>query len=313
MNNREKKLVSIVSPTFNEEGNVEELYERIRLAMSDSPYDFELIIIDNASTDGTLSKLRVLAKLDSRVKIIVNASNFGHIRSPYHGLLQAKGAAVVGIASDLQDPPEMIPDLLRLWEDGNDVVLAVKSSSDEGYLLKKLRKTYYRLLNKISDSTLVQNATGAGVFDQKVLVELRKLQDPYPYFRGLVTELGFPVATMEFHQPLRKAGKTKNNFFTLYDMAILGITTHSRAPMRLISIFGLSIAFLSLVVAMAYGVAKLLFWDSFDLGLAPILFGVFFFGSVQLFLIGLIGEYLSSIQTRIRNLPLVIEKERINF
>jgi glycosyltransferase involved in cell wall biosynthesis len=313
MNNREKKLVSIVSPTFNEEGNVEELYDRIVLAMKDSLYDFEVIVIDNASSDQTVSKLKTIAGSDSRLKLILNASNFGHIRSPYYGLLQAKGDAVIGIASDLQDPPEMIPELLKMWEQGSDVILAVKSTSDEGFVLKKLRKTYYSLLNKISDSPMVQNATGAGLFDQKVLVELRKLQDPYPYFRGLVTELGFPVSTMEFHQPLRKAGKSKNNFFTLYDMAILGITTHSRVPMRLISLFGLFLAFLSFAVAIGYGVAKLLFWDSFDLGLAPILFGVFFFGSVQLFLIGLMGEYLSSIQTRIRKLPLVIEKDRINF
>jgi len=307
------KLISIVTPTFNEEGNVETLYQRITKVMVNQPHDYEIIFIDNASTDSTVTRLRKLAHADKKVKLILNARNFGHIRSPYHGLLQATGQAVILIASDLQDPPEMIESLIDSWTEGNKVVLAVKSSTDESWIWRIIRRTYYKFVTKISNEPLVKNATGAGLFDEAVIKELKKLNEPYPYFRGLVTELGFRVKTIEFHQPKRQAGKTKNNFFTLYDIALLGITTSGGAPIRLISLAGFAVAVLSLVIAIGYLIAKLLFWDSFEFGFAPLILGVFFFGSFQIFLIGLLGEYLANIQRRIRNMPLVIEDERVNF
>jgi glycosyltransferase involved in cell wall biosynthesis len=310
---QETTLVSIVCPTFNEEQNVEELYQRILLTLSGQNLKFEVIFIDNASTDNTVQKLRNLAAEDSRVKLILNARNFGHIRSPYYGLLQANGDAVALLASDLQDPPEMLNDFIEAWRDGNKVVLAVKSSTDEKWSLRIIRRAYYSFVSKLSSDPLVKNATGAGLFDKAVIDQLRKLKEPYPYFRGLVTELGFKVKTIDFHQPQRKSGRTKNNFFTLYDMAILGITTHSGAPMRVISILGFGVAVLSFMVALGYFIAKLLFWDSFQMGFAPLILGVFFFGSLQISLIGLLGEYLANIQRRIRNMPLVIEDERVNF
>jgi glycosyltransferase involved in cell wall biosynthesis len=305
--------ISIVSPTFNEEGNVEILHERISKVMASHPYDYEILFIDNASTDDTVPKLRKIAEADKRVKLILNARNFGHIRSPYYGLLQATGNAIVLIASDLQDPPEMIDSLIESWKEGNKIVLSVKSSTDESWIWKVVRRSYYKFVTKISNEPLVRNATGAGLFDEAVIKELKKLNEPYPYFRGLVTELGFRVKTIEFHQPKRQSGKTKNNFFTLYDIALLGITTSGGAPIRLISLAGFAVAVLSLVIAIGYFIAKLLFWDSFEFGFAPLIFGVFFFGSFQIFLIGLLGEYLANIQRRIRNLPLVIEDERVNF
>lgn len=307
------KKISIVSPTFNEEGNVDELYKRITETMATLPYEYEIIFIDNASTDNTSLNIRALSSKDKKVKLIQNARNFGHIRSPYYGLLQADGDAVVAIASDLQDPPELIESFIRSWEAGNKIVLAVKGSTDEGFIWKTIRKRYYKLVSKLSDSQQIQNATGAGLFDKSVITELKKLQEPYPYFRGLIAELGFPVTTVKFHQPQRQSGKTKNNLVTLFDIAILGITTHSHAPIRLISFLGLITAGLSFLIAVGYAVAKLLFWNSFQIGLAPLVIGVFFFGSVQIFLIGLIVEYLANIQRRLRNLPLVIEEERINF
>jgi len=305
--------LSIVSPTFNEEGNVSELYLRISEVMANNGLDYEIIFIDNASTDTTVEKLRDLATKDKRVKLILNATNFGHIRSPYYGLLQSDSDASVLIASDLQDPPEIIDSFVEKWREGNKVVLAVKSSSDEAWVMRSLRRSYYAMLSRFSSTPLVRNATGSGLFDRSVIAELRKLNEPYPYFRGLVTELGFTVASVEFRQPKRVAGKTKNNWSTLYDIAILGLTSHGGAAIRLVSLFGFGVAALSLFVALGYLVAKLLFWDSFELGLSPLILGVFFFGSIQIALLGLLGEYLSNIQRRLKNLPLVIEAERVNF
>jgi polyisoprenyl-phosphate glycosyltransferase len=307
------KLLSIVTPCYNEGENIEELYERIVAVMAKLPYDYEHICIDNASTDDTVPKLKALAAKDKRLKIIVNARNFGHIRSPYHALLQSNGDATILIASDLQDPPEMIADFVQKWEEGYKTVLAVKPESQESALMFFVRKSYYRLVSRISEVPLVQNATGAGLFDRVVIDVLRQLDDPYPYFRGLLCEIGFKIATVPFKQPRRQRGITKNNFYTLYDMAMLGITNHSKLPLRLMTMGGFAVSFLSLLTAVLYLVAKLLFWDSFQVGIAPLLIGIFFFGAVQLFFIGLLGEYIGSIHTKVRNMPLVIESERINF
>lgn len=308
-----RKLISIVTPCFNEEANVEELAARIAAVMANEPYDYEHIFIDNCSTDGTVALVKQLASQDFRIKLIVNVRNFGHVRSPYHGLLQAQGDACVVIASDLQDPPEMIPQFIREWEKGFKSILAVKPKSEETAAMFLIRRAYYRFISRISEVPLVQNATGAGMFDREVIDIVRKINDPYPYFRGLLCEIGFPIAQVPFVQPRRQRGVTKNNFYSLYDYAMLGITKHSKVPLRLVTMAGFMLSVLSLLVALGYLVAKLLFWNSFDLGISPMVIGTFFFGAVQIFLIGLLGEYIGSIHTHMRNLPLVVERERVNF
>jgi glycosyltransferase involved in cell wall biosynthesis len=307
------KLISIVTPCYNEEENIEELYRRVAQVMTKLPYEYEHICIDNCSTDNTAKILKEIAARDKRVKLIINARNFGHIRSPYYALLQSNGDACVLIASDLQDPPEMIEDFVRKWEEGFKTVMAVKPESDEHALMFFVRKAYYRIISKISEVPLVNNATGAGLFDRAVIEILKKLEDPYPYFRGLLCEIGFPIATVPFKQPRRKRGITKNNFYTLYDIAMLGITNHSKVPLRLMVMGGFALSILSLLAATGFLLAKLLFWDSFQMGLAPLLIGVFFFGGVQTFFIGLLGEYIGAIHTQIRRMPLVVEAERVNF
>lgn len=307
------KLISIVTPCYNEEENIEELCQRVTAVMVAQPYDYEHICIDNCSTDGTVTKIKKIAAHDRRVKLIVNARNFGHIRSPYYGLLQSSGDACVLIASDLQDPPEMVAEFIKKWEQGYKTVLAVKPESEESSIMFGLRKVYYRLIARISEVPLVQNATGAGLFDRAVVDILRSIQDPYPYFRGLLCEIGFPIATVPFKQPRRQRGVTKNNFYTLYDIGMLGITNHSKVPLRLMAMSGFLLAFLSLIVALIFFVAKLVYWDLFQLGTAPILIGIFFFGAIQAFFIGVLGEYIGSIHTQVRNMPLVVEMERVNF
>ena len=308
-----KKLITIVTPCYNEELNVVELSERIRHVMQTLPYDYEHVFIDNASTDLTVTKIKELALNDSNIKLIVNARNFGHIRSPYYGILQSAGDACILIASDLQDPPEMIPKFIEKWEEGYKTVLAVKPESEESSIMFFCRKFYYGLISRISETPIIQNATGAGLFDREVITILERIQDSYPYFRGLLCEIGFPIATVPFKQPRRLRGITKNNFYTLYDIAMLGITNHSKLPIRIMSIAGFLLSFLSLLTAFIFFIAKLLYWNDFNLGTAPLLISVFFFGAVQTFFIGMVGEYIGSIHTQVRNMPLVIELERVNF
>ncbi|MEX6678499.1 glycosyltransferase family 2 protein [Pseudomonas sp. W2Oct36] len=308
-----RKLISIVTPCYNEEANIDELHQRIVEVMSRLDYDYEHIFIDNCSTDNSIVKLRALAAQDNRVKLILNARNFGHIRSPYHALLQARGDAAVLIASDLQDPPEMIEEFVKKWEEGFKTVMAVKPESEESRLMFIARRAYYRFVTRISEVPLVQNATGAGLFDRAVLDILKKIDDPYPYFRGLLCEIGFPIATVPFKQPRRQRGITSNNFYTLYDIAMLGITNHSKVPLRLMVMGGALLAGLSLLAAFGFLIAKLVFWNSFQVGIAPLLISLFFFSSVQILFLGMLGEYLGSVHTKIRNMPLVVESERVNF
>ena len=307
------KTISIVTPCYNEEENIEELYNRVVHTMEHLPYKFELIVIDNCSTDNSVAILKEIARKDRRVKLIINARNFGWIKSPYHGLLQATGDACVMIASDLQDPPEMIPEFVQKWEEGFKIVMAVKPESEESSTMFFLRRMYYQTLSKISEIPLINNSTGAGLFDKKVIEILRSIKDPYPYFRGLLCEIGFPIATVPFKQPRRMRGVSKHNFFNLYDVAMLGITNHSKMPLRLMTMFGFAMSIFSLFVAIVFFVAKLIFWNSFQLGMAPILVGFFMFSAIQMTFIGLLGEYIGSIQTQVRNLPHVIEAERVNF
>lgn len=307
------KLLSIVTPLYNEELNVIELCSRIETVMKDSIYKYEHICIDNCSTDNTVEILKKRAELDSRLKIIVNARNFGYIRSSFYAITQSHGDAVILLSSDLQDPPEMILEFLIKWEKGFKSVFAVKPQSEESLFMFTLRKLYYKFITSISDVALVKNATGAGLFDKVVIDAIKKIDDPYPYFRGLVCEIGYPITTVSFLQPKRKKGKTSQNFFSMYDAAMTGITKHSKIPLRLMTLFGFIISAISLFIAIIYLIAKLIYWNSFVLGTAPIIIGIFFFGALQMFSIGLIGEYIGTILTQVRNLPLVVEKERINF
>ena len=288
--------------------------ERVSKVMSGLPqFDYEQIIIDNASTDGTQEILRKLASENSRLKVILNSRNFGHVRSPYHGLLQASGDAVIYVASDLQDPPELIPQFIEQWEGGAKAVVAIKYSSDESPLFFAVRRLYYLLVEGLADTKTIQNFTGFGLYDRTIIDYCRSLNDPYPYFRGLISEIGLPVVQVSYHQPLRKRGFSKNNFYTLYDIGMLGITNFSKIPLRSAAMLGFATALLSLLVAIGYLVCKLIFWYSFPMGAAPMTIGLFFFASVQLFFIGIIGEYVGAIHTQVLKRPLVVEKERINF
>jgi glycosyltransferase involved in cell wall biosynthesis len=308
-------LLSIVTGCFNEEDNVTELYEKICKTFASDllDYSFELIFIDNASADKTVEILKEIACVDRRVKIIVNNRNFGHIRSGYHALLQAKGQAIIGMASDLQDPPEMIPQFVRKWENGYKVVLAQKVNTEETFLFSIIRKAYYAVISRLSEIELVKDATGFGLYDREVIEEIRKINDPYPYFRGLLCDLGYNRSLIPFIQPTRKRGLTKNNFYTLWDLAMLGIINHSKVPLRLATFAGFSVGVFSFLVALAYLIYKLLFWERFQVGTAPLVIGMFFIGAVQLIFIGMLGEYIGSIHTQMLHRPLVIERERINF
>jgi glycosyltransferase involved in cell wall biosynthesis len=309
-----RRLISIVSGCYNEAGNVDELVSRVAKVMDTLPgYDYEQIIIDNASTDGTQEILRKLVSGNPRLKVILNARNFGHIRSPYHGMMQAGGDAVIYLASDLQEPPELIPDFVKKWEEGAKAVVAIKDSSDESPLFFAVRKLYYRLVEGLAETRTIQNFTGFGLYDRTIMEYCRSLQDPYPYFRGLIAEIGLPVERVSYHQPLRTRGFTKNNLYTLYDMAMLGITNFSKVPLRLAAMLGFVMAIMSLLVALVYLIYKLVFWYSLPVGTAPLVIGLFFFASVQLFFIGILGEYIGAIHTQVLRRPLVVEKERINF
>ena len=310
----DKKKISFISPCFNEAANVQELYQCVSVLWGEYPqYDFEYVFIDNASSDDTVEKLRAIADQDHRVKVIVNTRNFGHIRSPYWGILQTTGNATIYLASDLQDPPEFIPQFIAEWEKGWKVVLAVKPSSKTNFLVHKMRRLYYQILDGIADIDLVRDATGFGLYDRIVLDQVRKIADPYPFLRGLICELGFPIKTIPFTQPRRERGISKNNFYTLFDIAMLGIVSHSLVPIRLASICGLVIGSLSFLVAVFYTVMKLLYWDSFPMGMAPIVIGIFLLFSLLFIFIGLLGEYIGSIHSYVKNRPIVVEKERINF
>lgn len=312
-----KKHISVLTPCFNEQGNVGPLSIAVAKVFEKLPqYTYEHIFIDNDSTDDTVNILREIAEKNTNVKVILNARNFGHIRSPFYGMLQCKGDAVVSLVSDFQDPPELIEQFLRKWEEGYKIVIGVKHKSKENPLMFAVRKFFYNLLTKASEGngeSPVKNFTGFGLYDQQFISVLRTLDDPYPYFRGLITELGFNRFEIKYTQPQRASGETKNNFFTLYDMAMLGFTNHSKLPLRLSAFIGFFSAMLSFLVALGYFIYKLIFWDNFQVGMAPLVIGVFFFSSVQLFFIGIIGEYIGAIHTQIRKRPLVIEKERINF
>lgn len=307
--------ISVVTGTFNEEENVEELYQRLIHTFREylPKHSFEFIVADNASTDNTVKVLKSIAVKDKRVKVILNNRNFGPNRSGYHVFLQAKGDVVILMSSDLQDPPEMIPEFIRKWELGYKIVLAQKTKSEESKIFFLIRKAYYNIVDRLSDIDLVKNVTGFGLYDRRVVEDIRKINDPYPYLRGLICDLGYERALIPFIQPVRKRGITKNNFYTLWDIAMLGITNHSKVPLRLAVFVGFAVGGCSFFVAIIYLFYKLFFWSSFQVGTAPLVIGIFFIGAVQLIFIGLLGEYIGAIHTQILHRPPVIEKERINF
>lgn len=308
------KLITIVTPCYNEEENVEELYQQIKNIFNTLPnYRYEHLFIDNASSDRTVEILKRLANEDKNVKIIVNSRNFGHIRSPYYGILQAKGDAVIFIVSDLQDPPATILQFIEKWEQGYKIVIGVKPKSEESRLMFAIRRWGYKWINRIADVKLIKNFTGFGLYDKEVITILKSYDDPYPYFRGMIADIGFDIAEIPYHQPKRQRGKTKNNFYTLYDIGMLGITSYSKIPLRLAVMSGFLLAILSLFISAIFFILKLIYWDRFSAGVAPVVISLFFFSSVQLLFIGLLGEYVASINTRVMKRPLVVEKERINF
>jgi glycosyltransferase involved in cell wall biosynthesis len=276
-------------------------------------YDYEIIYIDNHSKDNTRVLLRKQCEADRHVKAIFNARNFGQLRSPVHGLKQAYGDCVVRLNADFQDPPQMIPELVREWEAGNRIVIGIKRKTEDGPLIGFARRQYYKILRKITDIGHIENFTGFGLYDKAFVDVVRGIHDPVPYLRGMIAELGFDYKTVLYDRPQRKAGKSKNNFYSLYDIAMVGITSYSKVMLRLATFVGFGIGFLSFLIAIFYFVMKLVRWDWFRTGIAPLVIGVFFLGGVELFFIGLMGEYILSINQRVLNRPLVVEEERLNF
>jgi glycosyltransferase involved in cell wall biosynthesis len=309
-----QKTISILTPCYNEEANVLNLYNQVRAVMVGiEKYEYEHIFIDNSSQDNTVAVLKMIAAEDTNVRVIVNARNFGHIRSPMHALCQTRGDAVIGIVADLQDPPPMIADMIAAWEKGAYCVLGIKRTSEEHSLMFWLRKQYYKIAERLSSIKTIQNFTGFGLYDRKVVDLVKSFDDPYPYFRGMIAEIGLPTVTLEYDQPARKFGVTKNNWYTLYDIGMLGIINHSKVPLRLATFAGFAGAALSLLVALGYLTAKLIYWYTFSVGVAPMIIGLFFLESIMLVFLGIMGEYVGAIYTQLQHRPYAVELERLNF
>jgi glycosyltransferase involved in cell wall biosynthesis len=309
-----KKLISIFTPCFNEEENIESIYFQVKSVMDQlSDYNYEHVFIDNCSTDKTISNLKKIALQDKNIKVISNAKNFGAIRSGYYGLTQCRGDAVIGIAADLQDPPNIIKEFISKWEEGYKIVIGVKLKSKENPIMFFIRKIFYNIIFRISDTEQIRNFSGFALYDKKFINVIRKIDDPYPYFKGMVSDLGFERYEIPYVQQKRAHGKSSYSFYSLYDIAMLGFVNHSKVPLRLASFIGFGVSTLSILIAAGYFIYKLLFWENFQLGIAPLVIGIFFFSGIQLGFLGIIGEYIGAIFTQVRRRPLVIEKERINF
>ena len=306
-------LISIVTPTFNEVDNIERLSLKIKEICDFNKINYEQIIIDNNSNDGTIEVIKKLTARFKNIKAIINQSNFGHIKSPYYGLLQSQGDAAICMTSDFQSPPELIIDYYNKWISGSKVVLGRRKKTSDRFFHKIIKKIYYDFILKISIHKLEKNVTGEGLYDKSVISVLRTINDPYPYLRGLVFELGFKIDFVDFNQPQRNRGTSKNNFYTLFDLGLIGVVKHSNVILRIMILFGFFLGIMSMLTAFAVLIFKILFWNSFQLGLAPILIGFFGLTAIQIMIVGLIGEYVSTVLAYSKNLPLVIEKERINF
>ena len=309
------KKISVLIPCYNEAENVGPISRAVtEILEKELPqYDYELVFIDNDSTDGTRDIIRGLCADNPRIKAILNARNFGQFNSPYYGMLQVTGDCVIEMVADFQDPVEMIPKYIHEWEKGYKIVIGIKTSSKENRLMYWLRSCYYKTIKKLSDVEQIEHFTGSGLYDRDFIEVLRKLDDPTPFLRGIVAELGYKRKEIPYEQPKRRAGKTHNNFYRLYDAAMLSVTSYTKAGLRLATFVGAISAFLSMVVAVAYLVMKLIWWDRFPAGMAPMLIGMLFLGSVQIFFIGMVGEYILSINQRVMHRPLVVEEERLNF
>ncbi len=309
------KKISVLIPCYNEEENVVPISEEIIKQFEQflPEYDYEIVFIDNHSTDLTRVRLTALCSQNRKIKAIFNVKNFGQFNSPYYGLCQTTGDCTITMCCDFQDPPELIPRLVKEWENGYKIVCAIKNKSRENPVMRFFRTCYYKLIKKMSSVEQIEHFTGTGLYDHSFVKVLRDLDDPTPFFRGIVAELGFDRKDIEYTQQKRRAGKTKNNFFTLYDAAMLSFTSYTKAGMRIASLIGFAVSFISILVAIVYTVLKITNWDNFPAGNAPILLGVFFLGGLQLFFIGLLGEYIMSINTRMLKRPLVIEEKRLNF
>ena len=311
----DKKLISVVVPTYNEQENVVPLTDTlVKIFTEELPeYNYEIIFIDNHSKDNTKTLIRQICSENPNVKAIFNARNFGQMRSPVYGFKQAYGDCVVRLNADFQDPPSLIPTFVREWEKGHKIVIGIKEKTEEGFFMAFVRRQYYKFLRKITDIGHIENFTGFGLFDKAFVDVVRNIHDPMPYFRGMVAEFGFEYKTILYQRPNRRAGKSKNHFYTLYDVAMIGITSYSKVMLRLASFLGFIIGGLSFLVALVYFIMKLVHWDWFRSGIAPLVIGVFFLGGVQLFFIGLLGEYVLAINSRVLDRPLVVEEERLNF
>lgn len=309
------KIISIVIPTYNEESNVIPLSEKLISIFNDklSNYNYEIIFIDNYSKDSTRNKLLELCSNNKNIKAIFNAKNFGQLNSPFYGLLQSSGDCTILLCADFQDPPDLIVDFIKEWENGYKIVIGRKNKSKENHIMYLIRTIYYNIIKKISSTEHIPHFTGFGLYDKDFINVLRNLVDSEPYLRGIVAELGYSRKEIFYEQQKRKSGKTKNNFYSLYDVAMLGITSYSKVVLRLATMFGFLFSILSFLSGVAYFIYKLLYWDRFAIGIGPLIIGVFFIGSIQLFFIGLLGEYILNINLRVMNRPLVVEEKRINF
>ncbi len=309
------KTISFMIPCYNEKENVVPMSEAIVNLMGNElkAYDYELLFIDNCSTDGTRELLRQICAGNKKIKAIFNAKNFGQFNSPYHAMCQTTGDCTVSLCCDFQDPVEIIPKFVEEWEKGYKIVCGIKATSRENKIMRFLRTCYYKLIRKMSDVEQIEHFTGFGLYDKSFIEVLKTLDDPTPFMRGIVAELGYKRKDVAYEQARRAAGSTHNNFFTLYDAAMLSFTTYTKMGLRLATILGFILSVLSLIVGLVYLVMKLIWWDRFVAGMTPILIMVTVLGSVQLFFIGLLGEYILNINKRVLHRPLVIEEERINF
>ena len=310
-----KKLISVVLPCFNEEGNVENISNAVVNLFNNElkDYDYEIIFIDNDSKDHTRDLIRLICKKNNKIKAIFNAKNFGQFNSPFYGLLQTSGDAVVSMASDFQDPVEVIPEFVKAWEEGYKIAIGIRETSTDGFILRCMKKIYYNMIDKFSNVEQIKMYTGFGLYDKEFIKVLRELDDPTPFLRGIVAELGFKRKEIKFKQGKRTSGKTSNNFYTLYDAAMLSFTSYTKVGLRIFTFLGAISSFIAFVVGVVYLIMKLIWWDRFSAGIIPMMIVLLFLGSLQIFFIGLIGEYVLAINQRTMRRPLVVEEERINF
>lgn len=309
------KKISVILPTYNEEDNVIPLSKEIVNIFNNelNNYDYEIIFTDNNSIDSTREKIISLCQENKNIKAIFNAKNFGQFRSPFNAMINANGDCVILMVSDFQDPPKIIVDFVREWENGYKIVIGIKNKSKENLIMRFIRSLYYKLMKYISDIEHIEHFTGTGLYDKSFIKTISVLDDPDPYIRGIVSELGYKIKKINYEKQNRKAGKSKNNFFTLYNIAMISITNYSKIVLRLATMIGFLFSFLSFIFGLIYFIYKIIYWHSFNVGIAPLILGVFFIGSIQLFFLGLIGEYIVNINDRLMKRPLVIEEKRINF